>query len=251
MRFFAAGNTHDGQKRDHNEDAFLVDLAHGVFVVADGMGGHKHGEVASALVITSFQSNLRAFDDPNVTAPWVFDKKLSEDANLVHGCIQWANMEINNRSNDEEDERSRKATTVVALRIGKDKVTYAHVGDSRIYMLRDGKLQQLTKDHSYVQEMLDAGFSMGDVNKFPFKNGITRACGLRTDLVVPIAEIDPQSGDKFLLCSDGLTNEVADHNLELLMQLPVGPGQTVNMMIEVANAHGGNDNITAVVVCIL
>lgn len=254
MKFLASGSTHDGQKRDHNEDAFLVDLDHGVFVVADGMGGHKHGEVASAMVIQSFQATLAAFDDPDITAPWSFDERLTEDANLVHGCIQWANLEINNQSRDDPDmdERSMMGTTVVAMRVGKkDKATYGHVGDSRIYMLRDGKLVPLTKDHSYHQDMIDAGYDEREVNRLPLKNIITRAVGLRAKLKVTLGEVDVQSGDKFLLCSDGLTNEVPDHTLEMLMQLPIGPGQVVDMMIQAANAHGGNDNITAVVVCIV
>lgn len=255
MRFLAAGSTHDGQKRDHNEDSFLVDLAHGVFVVADGMGGHKHGEVASAIAIKSFQSTVAAFDDSDVTAPWHFDEKLTEDANLINGCIQWANMEIRNLSKaeaeDGDEDPKSMGTTVVSMRVGKTKVTYAHVGDSRIYMLRDGKLVPLTKDHSAVQEMIDAGYPEDKVHQLNIKNIITRACGLVDNLKVTIADVEPQSGDKFLLCSDGLTNEIPDPSLELLMNLPVGPGQTVDMMIEAANAHGGNDNITAVVVCIL
>jgi len=252
MKFFAAGNTHEGNKRDHNEDDYLVDLQ-GVFVVADGMGGHRHGEIASRIVIRSFCESLATFDDPNITAPWVFDKKLSDDANMINGCIQWANKEIVNHPDNEldEDGRSHMGTTVVALRVGKEKVTYAHVGDSRIYLLRDGKLIRLTKDHSYHQDMIDMGIPEERVNKMPLKNIITRAVGLSMALKVDIGEITAMPGDKFLLCSDGLTNEVPDSDLELLLQLSIGPGQIVNMMIDKANSNGGGDNITAVVVCIL
>lgn len=253
MEFFAGGSTHEGRKRNHNEDNFLVDLGHGVFVVADGMGGHDHGEVASAIAIQSFQSTLAAFDDPNITAPWHFNACLTEDANLINGGIQWANLEIHNRSkfDNDDSERSKMGTTVVALRIAGSKATYAHVGDSRIYMLRNGHLVQLTKDHSYAQDLIDLGYPKDQVAKMPIKNIITRACGLHANLKVDITEIDIESGDKFLLCSDGLTNEVSDSNLERLMKIPLRPDQTVDMMIEAANAHGGNDNITAIVVCIL
>ena len=262
MNYVAAGNTNVGQARDHNEDDLLVDPDHGVFVVADGMGGHDGGEIASALAIKAFKTTLAAFDDPEATAPWNFDLNKSSDENLINGCIQWANMEIHDASlakliakygNDVDLTRMRNlmGTTVVALRVGGERVTYGHVGDSRIYRLTNGALVRVTKDHSAVQDLVDSGVGTEDEvqRKMPgIKNIITKACGLKLELDVPVATLVPEVGDVFLLCSDGLSNEVTDSDIAIMLGMDRDPAEIVDLLIAKANIGGGKDNITAVVV---
>jgi protein phosphatase len=140
----------------------------------------------------------------------------------------------------------------VALRIGDDKVTYAHAGDSRIYHMSAGHLVQLTKDHSYVQEMVDHGYyTQEQAENSASKNVITRAVGLTIKLQVPVATIVPKSGDMFLLCSDGLSNELSAITMELILGSNGSVEDLVTTLIQTANANGGKDNITAIVIRIL
>jgi len=148
MKYEVAGQTDVGKRRPHNEDNLLI--ADRVFVVADGMGGHIDGEVASQMLVDTFQRTLSALADPEAVAPWSVQSGLTPNENLIHGCIHWANFEIFSKNMSEGNVRvNRMGTTVVALMVGEDNVTVGHVGDSRIYRLRDGSLDQLTKIRQY------------------------------------------------------------------------------------------------------
>lgn len=225
MKFVAFGRTDVGRKRVRNEDNFLVNNDRGLFVVADGMGGHANGELASSIVIETF-------------------KNIADGT--LESCIKTANSTILNYPGGHG-----MGSTVVAMQVTNDHVTWSHVGDSRAYMVRDGRIRQLTKDHSANSELLDAGVSPEKVKMMGVGNIITRACGIHGKAKADTKSWVPIVGDVFLLCSDGLTNEVDDDMLLLLMTGTDDPGKITNEMINAANANGGRDNITAIVVKVL
>ena len=258
MTFKSAADTDVGLHRQGNEDAFLHAPKHGLFVVADGMGGHDGGEIASAMTIDSFRVSMRVFDDPDTTAPWAFLPDMSDEENFIHGSIQWANDEIarlnahktlDNFVKGNVKVTDHMGTTVVALLIRDGKAIYGHAGDSRLYLLRDDVLKQLTQDQTVGQKYMDSGVVIPPhVAKSGMYAALTQAVGLEVDLKVPMVVMDTKPGDVFLLCSDGLTNEVPDEVLQLAMAYDKEPKSVVKTLIGTAKACGGRDNITAIVV---
>ena len=236
--FEVHGETDVGRRRQLNEDAIFA--ADGLFIVCDGMGGHKAGEVASRLatdVIATFIK--RSQNDPELTWPCGFDPRLSEDANRLSTAIKLANRTVFHTSRSSDD-YSGMGTTVVAVLVapGRAEITYGHVGDSRIYLIRDGAMTQLTKDDSLVNLV-----SADDAPAV--KNVLTKALGVQEDVEFEVVGKELQAGDIVLLCSDGLTNMLPDPAiLEVVTAQAGNLEEACRHLVAGANAQGGRDNIS-------
>ena len=252
MTFHAFGLTDVGRKRKHNEDAYLVDAERGLFVVADGMGGHAAGEVASRITVESMQEFIAASDD-STDSSWPFGhgNRASSGGNRLTAAVEKANEKVM-RAVASRPELKGMGTTVVAALVEAERATLVHVGDSRAYLFRDGELRRLTDDHSWVQEQVNAGIlSEDEAKSHPLKNVVTRALGGSPHVSVDLIEVPLRPGDRFLLCSDGLTGMVVDEEIhEFFLAEPV-PEAAVRRLVELANERGGVDNITAIVIDVL
>jgi PPM family protein phosphatase len=238
-----AARTDVGMIRSGNEDSFAVDYSEhrGLFIVADGMGGHAAGEVASEMAVQIVQRELAELHD--VTT--------AESPAKVAQSLKRANRAIHDRTITEVDKQGM-GTTASVLLLSKGKYLIGQVGDSRVYLLRDGALSQLTKDHSYVQEQVDAGFLTPEQARYhPYSNVITRCVGASPDVEPDIYSGEVARDDVYLVASDGLTGMVDDWRLKQLLMARVTPERIVNSLIAEANGRGGLDNITAIVVRVL
>ena len=238
MHFTCAARTDVGIVRSGNEDNYLMLADRGIFIVADGMGGHAAGDVASemAVRITSHQiGSLRGMSD-------------DQASEKVRGAIRAANDAIFERTLAEQDKRGM-GTTATVLALLPARYLIGQVGDSRAYLLRDGQFQQLTKDHSYVQEQVDAGLLTPEQARVhPYSNVITRCVGASVDVVPDIYFGSLAKGDVLLLASDGLTGMLEDEQLTRILGADGGPQGWVDRMVTEANRRGGLDNITAIVI---
>ncbi len=245
----AAGRTDVGLKREFNEDAFAIDLDCGLLALADGMGGHAAGEVASRLAIESVEDFIRRTSaQPDITLPFGYDDRLTVSGNRLRAAVRLANERIF-RSIEEQEELRGMGTTLVAALATNTAISIAHVGDSRAYVLQNGKLVQVTNDHSWVNEQVLLGLlSREEAARHPFRNVITRALGSREDVAADVTEIALAPGDILLLCSDGLTTMLEDREiLEALGRHPGDPEGGAAELVERANRAGGEDNITVIV----
>ena len=251
MKFLSAGLTNPGMKRELNEDNFLILKDEGVFVVADGMGGHNAGEVASKIAVDTIAEFFHAArEDEDVTWPYKLDPTLSFDANKLMVCVKFANRRIF-KCSILTPEYSGMGTTIVSILAfdGQDELYVAHVGDSRCYCLHDGQLSQVTEDHSLVNEYIKAGqITKEQAKTFPNKNVIMRALGMKDNVLIDIQKRPACAGDIYLLCSDGLSDMVPDNDLEALMRQDIPLDEICQQLIDLANSNGGKDNITAVLV---
>lgn len=238
MRFTCAARTDVGIVRSGNEDNYLMLSDRGLFIVADGMGGHAAGEVASEMAVRLIAREIG-------TLRGLSDDKASERIRLA---IRTANDSIFSRTLAEHDKRGMGTTaTVMVLLPGRYLI--GQVGDSRAYLLREGDLLQLTKDHSYVQEQVDAGLLTPEQARVhPYANVITRCVGASVDVIPDIYFGHLQPGDIVLLASDGLTGMLEDEVLLKILSMEGGPEKWVDRMISEANRRGGLDNITAIAV---
>ncbi len=243
MKLFSTACTHIG-RRDNNEDALACEPELGLFAVADGMGGYEGGEVASRLAVSALTDFIgRNAADDDVTWPYAIDPALTFDENMARIAARIADDQIAARRVG--DLRQMGATLAMMLTRGEQAVI-AHVGDSRIYRLRGGRLEQLTRDHSAYEELLAAGADLPPRDEFPHSNMITRALGIGGQAEVTTLSLRP--GDRYLLCTDGLTDAVPD---EVIAQRLVAGGAndaTCRALVDEAYRRGGRDNITAVLV---
>jgi serine/threonine protein phosphatase PrpC len=249
LRFYAA--TDVGRVRDHNEDNFLVDKKVGLFMVCDGMGGHAAGEVASALAVRTVHEEVRREKEliEDFLAHSTGAKKVTarDIVYLVEHAVHRACARIHEEALADNAKRGM-GTTLSALLVLGHQAFIAHVGDSRIYMVRDGKVQQVTEDHTVINELIKRGrMSREDIEKLGHKNAITRAVGVYERVEVDTLVLEVLPGDTFLLCSDGLTGYLENDD-ELLEPMGIDGDQGVKSLIAMANARGGKDNITTVVV---
>ena len=248
IHFWAA--TDVGKLRDHNEDNFLVDKALNLFVVADGMGGHAAGEVASAIAVNTMRDEvvknrdlLEAFREGSQIAS-------SRDiTNLMEHAVQKACAEIFETAQRNPEKRGM-GTTLSSLLVVNNRGFIAHVGDSRIYLLRGGRVIQLTEDHSLVNELIKRGKLTADqAEESPYKNAVTRAVGVYESVEVDTIDFDVLPGDQFLLASDGLTGYLKNEDIVPVMDKVGGDVKQVpQAFIDYANERGGKDNITNIVV---
>ena len=238
MHFSCAARTDVGVVRSGNEDNYLMLAERGVFIVADGMGGHAAGEVASEMAVritAGGTGSVRGLDDEQVS-------------DRVRTAIRAANDAIFDRTLSEHDKRGM-GTTATVLVLLPGRYLIGQVGDSRAYLLRQSTFQQLTKDHSYVQEQVDAGLLTPEQARVhPYSNVITRCVGASIDVVPDIYFGTLEEGDIILLASDGLTGMLEDEQLTRILAAGGEPQYWVDRMITEANRRGGLDNITAIVV---
>ena len=250
MRALAAGMSDVGLQRDHNEDSFAILNEHTLFIVADGMGGHRAGDVASRLATEAIVDFFRATAMEDFTWPFHFDTRISEEENRLLTGIRLANRQIVERSARSRECHGMGTTVVGALFNGKKcKMFIGHVGDSRAYRVRGGQIQQMTRDHSLVNDYLLAMPELTEEQRSELpKNVITRALGMQEQVAVDLQADDAQVGDYYVLCSDGLSGMVEDS--EILQVVTSAPDieSACRQLIAMANEHGGEDNITAVIV---
>ena len=243
MKLLYAARTDVGMIRSGNEDNFTVDASpsRGLFIVADGMGGHAAGEVASEMAVQIVQRELSSVRDLD-----------GEDVvQLVANSLKHANRAIHERTLTEVDKQGM-GTTASVLLVSGGRYLIGQVGDSRVYLLRDGSFAQLTKDHSYVQEQVDAGFLTPEQARYhPYSNVITRCVGAGQDVEPDIYRGEVRAGDIYLVASDGLTGMVDDRRLAQLLASRAEPERKVQALISEANGRGGLDNITAIIVQVL
>jgi protein phosphatase len=239
-----------GLRRSSNEDSYCTRPDLGLYVVADGMGGHVAGEVASRVAVEAIEVFIQetAGADKNRTWPFPFEPALSLEANRLKAAFRLANRRIASAIADSHDLRGM-ATTASALLVGADSACVAHVGDSRVYVLGAGQLQQITNDHSWVEEQVRAGtMTATAARQHPWRNVVTRALSGGEDPEVDVTEIRPAPGERYLLCSDGLFSVVPDEQIAALLATPgVALEDLCQRLIEAANNAGGPDNITALV----
>ena len=245
----AFGLTHVGRQRQHNEDSFRVEDHARLFMVADGMGGHAAGEIASRIAVESITEFITQTKEDDGTWPHAYDEQFSRTTNRLMAAVRLANTRVLEAMR--KDARLRgMGTTVVACMADEVKMSVAHVGDSRAYMIRDGQLSRITNDHSWVFEQVQAGMlTEAEAEKHPLRNVITRALGGALQVTPDASEIEAKAGDVFLLCSDGLTGMVPES--EILRVVTSSSGdleKACRQLIDAANERGGLDNVTAVLV---
>ncbi|HYO51966.1 PP2C family protein-serine/threonine phosphatase [Archangium sp.] len=243
MRIDSAGWTHVG-RRSHNEDAWMARADLGLFVVADGLGGYEGGEVASRCVVDAFSGfGERVARDPEATWPHRPRPGHSREEDLLLNCTLLAQRAVLSRRVRQLREMG---STVVALALGSRSAAVAHVGDSRLYRMRDGRLEALTRDHSILEEMREAGGEVPKRGESPYGHIITRALG--TENAEPtVRRLGVRVGDVYLLCSDGLYEPLGPERLAARLGQGSAAG-VAERLVEEAYAAGGRDNITAVVV---
>lgn len=235
IHYTAAALTDRGRKRSSNEDAFGVSVEHGVYVVCDGMGGAAGGEVASAMAVDELMRLLTAQPEP-------------PHSEKAEQAILSANKAILLRS--QRDSRlAGMGTTLVALIAAESNLWILNVGDSRCYRLRNSNLEQITLDHSLVEEQVREGrMTPAEALRSPLRNMITRALGTQACVTPDTFALEPEPGDLFLLCSDGLTRELTDPLIESLLSIDLPLDELCARLIKAANKAGGHDNITCLLV---
>ena len=243
----ARGITDVGQRRDHNEDAFLVDEALGLFIVADGMGGHAGGGTASRLAVETIRAEVAR---ARVEDPGKFGRGDAEDSrvpDLLREAVEEACAVIFQTAQT-DPELAGMGTTVTAVLVDGPAAYVAHVGDSRCYLLRDARIYQVSEDHSLVNEQLKAGAISADEAKHSrFRNIITRSVGFEQTVAVDLMGLELQGGDALVVCCDGLSNLVDDEEIRAIVEespIDLAPGR----LVDLANDRGGDDNITVIVV---
>jgi serine/threonine protein phosphatase PrpC len=238
-----AGATHTGMQREHNEDRLGIFPDVGLFVVADGMGGAAAGEVAAQMAVDLVSE---AFLDSDVTWPLHVGAPAGRGLPLLIAAVRRANHCIHYASRIELA-HCGMGTTIVALFVRGQRAALAHAGDSRIYRLRGHRLDLMTEDHSLFNECVRSGKANPDrPEDFPYSNLITRALGPSEDVEVEGRVVEVQAGDTFLLCSDGLTGVLSDGDIADILRDCVDLDEAAAQLIACANAGGGPDNITAV-----
>ncbi len=237
-----------GRKRKGNEDSVFINAEQRLFVVADGMGGHAAGEVASKVAVDSINEFVcLTSGDEEITWPFGLDQTISYDGNRLKTAIRYANRKVL-EATKEKSEYEGMATTVCAVLVDVDTANVGHVGDSRVYLYSEGALTQITSDHSWVNEQIQSGvISAEQARSHPLRNVVTRALGGRSDLLVDVQARQMKPGDVLLLCSDGLTTMIGDDDIaRILGATPFDVGRAANALVDEANERGGEDNITVV-----
>ena len=233
MRLGAGFATDQGQLRDNNEDAFLVDDERALFAVADGMGGHRAGEVASRTAIESLRASMASGIPVNV-------------------AIQRANTAVIDRAAGDNELEGMGTTMTAVVPAGGRQLLIGHVGDSRAYLVHEGNLRRVTEDHSLVEELVREGrLTPEQAESHPQRAIITRALGIDTEVDVDVYTLDVDPGDRLIVCSDGLNTMVRDRDVERIARGESDPQHAAEALVAAANAAGGEDNITVIVIDVL
>lgn len=250
MKIRYSATTHPGLKRAHNEDNYFLLAEENLYVVADGMGGHSSGEVASQIAVETLANFfIDTSRDHEITWPYKEDRSLSYDENRLVTGVKLSNRRVYETA--QSDARYKgMGTTLVCLSVAEETAYVGHVGDSRVYRVRDGAIEQLTEDHSLLNDYLKVHkLSQEEIENFPHKNVIVRALGMRETVNVDVMRVEPVPGDIFVLCSDGLCGMISDD----VIQNTVSEGRddldkACQSLIAQANEAGGTDNITVMLV---
>lgn len=242
--------SHVGCVRETNEDAWHVDVEHGVYVVADGMGGHSAGEVASRLAVETVCEFLaRSRVDDDFTWPFGIDATLSDEGNRVATAVRLANRRVYTAA--ESPDKSGMGTTIVAALLVGDLVTFASVGDSRLYRFHEGRLEQLTRDDTWIATVLaqNADADPAVLRHHPLRHMLTEAVGTMQDVNATVQEHRLAAGEVLLLCSDGLHTAVSDADMASILDAPgsTDPQRACAALLEAALRAGARDNVTALV----
>ncbi|OGW14009.1 MAG: hypothetical protein A2035_00270 [Nitrospirae bacterium GWA2_42_11] len=236
------GNTNIGRVRKNNEDAYGIYPDLSLFIVADGLGGHAGGEVASRLAVETIKDGLVSTESyrPSV-----------EIKDRIIEAIRGANDRIIQQANIMYDLKGM-GTTVVVVKLEEDNAMIAHVGDSRMYLIRKNKITQITKDHTVVEEYIRLGLlTLQEALYHPNRHMLSRALGVSYDIDVDVADIQIAEGDIIILCTDGLTNMLSEKEiLSAITELMPSPEKITDRLITLANNHGGIDNITVITICV-
>ncbi len=236
------GLTNRGLKRTRNEDSFFASAESGLalLVVADGMGGHRAGNVASAIAVGIAEQIWSELDKTGIPS-------VKRARKLINTLLSEANDKIFIEAENESERRGMGTTLTAALLCG-NRLTIGHVGDSRAYKVADGQVSLLTKDHSLIGQMIEEGrLKPEEAEKHPQKHVLTRALGVSSDLEVDITELEIDAGSTLLLCTDGLTNMVRDNEILSICNEKSEPALLAEALIDLANSRGGFDNITVVI----
>ncbi len=236
-----------GLKRTHNEDSALTDRSLGLALIADGMGGYKSGEVASAIAAQCVLEGIRENHNKHHFVRGTDEQKTSQEGLLIRKVICAANQRIF-RTAHALPQCHGMGTTIVAALFSENHVTLAHVGDSRIYRFRNNQMSQVTNDHSLLQELIDRGFyTPEDARANTPKNLVTRALGIDEQVAVEVTEHATEEGDIFLLCSDGLNDMVEDEEISLTLgKYSANLLTCAKELVRLANQNGGKDNVSVV-----
>lgn len=247
LRIEVAGQTDVGRKRAHNEDSFAIFAEHGLYLVADGMGGHASGEVASQLAVDTMRDFfLKTADDPEKTWPYKMDRSKGYEENRLVTAVMLSNLRIFQSAKDNPKQRGMGTTIAVVFAV-EDGVYIAHVGDSRVYRIREGKITQLTEDHSLLNDYKKMKkLTEDEIKAFPHKNVIVRALGMKESVKVDTRFEAPEEGDILLACSDGLAGPLSDEEILRVVEAASDLDSAVEALIQAANDAGGPDNITAI-----
>ena len=242
--------TDPGRQRAENEDAFGNFVDGRLFVIADGMGGHNAGAVASAMAVEAIETFFRSYHaQPHQVWPYPVDRSVSLAANLLRIGIKVANDKIREAAAADRA-RARMGTTAVAMAIGEEQLAIAHAGDSRAYRFRAGSMNRLTRDHSVAEEMRAARPELTDeeLATFAHRNVVTRSLGSKEDLEPAVYVGRVQPGDVFLLCSDGLWSAIPDGRIATILRDAVSLEAACQTLVDAANEAGGPDNISVLLV---
>lgn len=251
MKLAGYGITDVGRKRARNEDCFLINESLGLYLVADGMGGHSGGEFASKMASQTVEEVLQSIhSDPEATVISGVNTDEADHGDRLHYAIEMASSKIYDRALYDAALKGMGTTTVAAL-FNDSHVYIANVGDSRAYLFHANKIQQVTTDHSLVSEQVKAGFiSKSEAKGHKLKNIITRSVGYQEEVEIDIQKKELHMGDKILLCSDGLSNMLEDEEMQKIVAAhPLK--EACKKLIDQANEKGGDDNITVVLVEVL
>lgn len=246
----ASAATDVGRVRKTNEDAFFADAELRLFAVADGMGGHDAGEVASRLAIEALAGFIRrSSHDTEFSWPYGLDGSLSYDANRLRTAIHLANRRVF-RAAETNDDYNGMGTTIVGLIVNGSQVAIGHVGDSRLYLLRDGQIEQITQDDSWAATILahNPSAHASELAAHPMRNVLTNALGAREQVEVHLAERKLAAGDLFLLCSDGLHSVLAPDALKTTVEQQPDLDLAARELVSRALDEGSRDNVTALLV---
>jgi len=250
MKIISFGGTDPGKRRSNNEDAYLLDDETGLYAVADGIGGSEGGEVASRIAVDALAGAVvNLVREKDQTEPLGLLRKTGLENSVLRQAVTIANNEIRH-AQAERPELAGMGTTLAMLLFREEFACIANVGDSRAYLLRSGEFKQLTDDHSFVADQLRAGIMTPEqARTSPYRHVITRALGAADEVQPDVTQHRVQRDDKFLLCTDGLTEMVEDEDIGRIVA-DAEPREAVQQLLAAANERGGVDNITAVVVWI-
>ena len=243
MILTAAGKTDRGLTRANNEDQVYLNERLGLLVAADGMGGHTSGETASKLATGTLRDYFQK-DHPAVSP---YDTAYSKTTNRLNAAIMLANRTVYETAQN-APELSGMGTTIAAAALSGNQLSFAHVGDSRIYLIRSGSIEQLTDDHSFVQEQIKQDkMTKEEAARSEVKNILTRAVGIHAEVSADLGELTVLQGDILLLCTDGLYNMVSDEEMLHIISRAGNVHAASEILIDTANDNGGRDNISAIV----